>query len=190
MPKPPGRRERPCVFHAVHGNDERHVYAVGLAGSMYRSINGKRFETGRHFGRDAELVAVHAGKGSVVWVVAKRVEQQAFVTRLKYSSDAGLHFSDVPLPRKTGLISAIGGSSAGELVVAQEGHVFERMSETGDWIELTNGAFVASGPIVALAVPAPRHVIAMGWSGRVVQVWPVDSSPPEAASDSNRSGGI
>jgi hypothetical protein len=155
---------------------------------MYRSINGKPFETVRHFGHDADLVAVHAGKGSVVWVVAKRVEHQAFVTRLKYSSDAGLHFSDVPLPRKTGLISAIGGSSAGELVVAQEGHVFERMSETGDWIELTNGAFIANS-IVALAVAAPRHVIAMGWSGEIVQVWPIDSSPA-AASDSNGSGGM
>jgi photosystem II stability/assembly factor-like uncharacterized protein len=96
------------------------------------------------------------------------------LTSLWRSIDGGQHFTQVALPRGPGTISAIGGSPAGELVVAAEGRVFERDDASSGWTELTAGAHAATSPLVTLAVPARRHVLAAGTMGTIIRVAPSD----------------
>lgn len=94
-----------------------------------------------------------------------------------FSHDAGASFADFPAAPNDGKITAIGGSQAGELVVAQSGHVNERTPEANTWSELANGAFAASSKIAALAVPAPHHVIAVGDQGVILDISPLPGKP-------------
>ena len=110
--------------------------------------------------------------GSNVWVLDQPKQPPASKPRLWFSHDAGASFTDFPSAPNEGKITAIGGSQAGELVVAHNGHVYERTPEANTWTELTNGAFAVSSKITALAVPAPHHVIAVGDQGVILDIRP------------------
>lgn len=159
------------LITAIHGNSEGFVYAAGSAGNFFRSKDaGAKFENNRWATPMRSVTAVHAGKGQNVWVLTQPDRGGYSPPRLEFSGNAGKNFSVFPAPRSTGPITAIGGSTAGEIVVAQEGHIYERAIGASSWTELTSGVIVGSAPITALAVPEPRHVIAVGKHGAIIEV--------------------
>jgi photosystem II stability/assembly factor-like uncharacterized protein len=166
----------PRAFTCMDGNDAGNVYVGGVGGIAYRSADaGRTWTLLPKFPPDQDWRSVHAGRGTRVWVLTE-TPGRSHETRLWQSADAGEHFRPVTAPRGPLTISAIGGSPAGELVVAAEGRVFEYDETISAWTELTAGAHAASVDLVALAVTSPRHVLAAGPFGAIIRVAPVDET--------------
>ena len=173
IPAPTLTTGLPRVFTCLHGNRAGRVYAGGVQGIAYRSADGGATWTRLPpLAPEQDWKDVHAGDGDVVWALTEIAGRS--LTSLWRSIDGGQHFTPVAPPRGPATISAIGGSPAGELVVAAEGRVFERDDTSGGWAELTAGAHAATSPLVTLAVPARRHVLAAGTMGAIIRVAPSD----------------
>jgi hypothetical protein len=158
-------------FTALHGNGEQRAYAGGTGGLFLRSVDGgvtwDRLPT---FGAKDRLCGLHAGRGDVLWALTG--EHDCRGTRLWESRDAGETFSELASPRDSKPVSAIGGSPLGELVVAAAGRLYEREIGAETFTELTSGAYAASTPLVAIAAPSPRHLLAVGDHGTILLVGP------------------
>jgi photosystem II stability/assembly factor-like uncharacterized protein len=158
-------------FTALHGNAERRAYAGGVGGLFLRSLDGgitwERLPT---LGEKDGVCGLHAGRGDVVWALTGAHGCRG--TRLWVSRDAGKTFNELASPRDSKPVSAIGGSPLGELVVATAGRLYERDVKTETFNELTAGAYAASTPLVAIAAPSPRRLLAVGDHGTILLVGP------------------